>query len=275
MDADEVARITSQLHRVLTALFDAELNYMPAATRRFTVNGICRVVAAYQKSATLDIVQHSFERAGQYPFNVDKKIGETKYAYKASELENIRAKFDDLTKIMRENGAITEEQLDAVSVPNVRDNQKAPKDQRPSSRQRAQLLNLDPNLLRLQNQKKPVVVKSMNPVMPKRSYVRRVPPAPKSNITPVIAPAILESVPSVVPVAVPVSLAPPVIDPAASRGKTRKSPPSKVNAQNSPVKSLAKVARNGAPYVSRVRQHSDSSDTRSSTSPPASSNPDN
>jgi hypothetical protein len=154
----EVEELTSHLRRRLDNYLTSSFSHITKAKRDHIADSCCRVTASCQKTCNLDIIKHGFEKSGQYVkdgFDFDTKMACCTSSIPDTHLNNMRKKFDDLTSIFREQGFITEQQLDEAGIISVEDSRSKPKDQRVPHQQRAMILNTRQNIERLQEYRVP------------------------------------------------------------------------------------------------------------------------
>jgi hypothetical protein len=156
LSADEVSQQTPDLRRRLDGHFDSHMKHWKKARRDFTVDAICRVVLSSQSAMTPSTIRNGFARTGQYVkggMDFDTKIRNCTYPLSQPELKTIRTAFPALTKLMQDQGYVTEQQMDDCGIPRITEKRprKKAKDERVIWQQRALLVNIPKNLERFTN----------------------------------------------------------------------------------------------------------------------------
>jgi len=157
----EVEEETYHLRRRLDNYVTNEISHMTKSKRDHIVDSCCRVTASCQKTCNINIIKHGFQKTGQYVnsgFNFDVKMSCCKSDISKDHLTNMRNKLEELTLVFRQQGFITEHQLDTARIISVEETRLKPKDERVPHQQRAMVLNTEENLVRLNNYRVPEIL---------------------------------------------------------------------------------------------------------------------
>jgi hypothetical protein len=177
-----------RLTKILTAILDKRTE-LSAAHRSRYIEGLGRLIAAVSCVYNKSTIRKGYSDCGQFPFSLEKAMAKCSRIISAVDLQNMKDKLTDLAAIYTARGLVTEEEMDALNIVSVNDEQrcKKPKDQRVLHRQRAVHLNHGHVVLRQEeyrsNQKNTGKKrKAPNPDAPKRSYKRKA----QANTVPVV-----------------------------------------------------------------------------------------
>lgn len=138
----------------LDTLLDTHAKFITTKSRRSMITDrILRIVHAYQKALTRDMIIHSFQKSGQliregsvHQDFLDSKLALCTTKLTLVQVQACRVAFPELLAIAKLNGKITEAEMDNAGIPKVKDStdrRSKPKDERPLHNQRAAIVNHD------------------------------------------------------------------------------------------------------------------------------------